>query len=311
LRHIAKPGSERQPAPCRIISSCEDIQEQEDGMARYDDDRRDMKYAYGRYSGSDQGDDRRSEERRDHGLYGYGPEEAPGYGHEPGGWAERWDDRGDYYDPDHLYRSPDRYNSGYGGRGYGRREYGRHPREDRPYGQRPYPGGEYDQRRRGGFDMHERELGAWRRPSSWYGGESGQRESEPEDEGYSWRVSHGYRGAGGYRSLSHEIGGEPGHRGRGPKGYVRSDERIKEDVCDYLTDDPYLDAADMEVAVTNGEVTLAGRVGSRHAKRRAEELAERASGVKHVQNNLRVGDRSQSSSDDSASSFARTAGRRR
>jgi hypothetical protein len=28
------------------------------------------------------------------------------------------------------------------------------------------------------------------------------------------------------------------HRGRGPKGYTRSDDRIREEVCDRLTDDP-------------------------------------------------------------------------
>jgi hypothetical protein len=255
----------------------------EGGMTRYHDDRRSMNEAHGRYSASDQGDDRRREERRDHGLYGYGPWEGPDYEHEPGGSAERWADRGDYYDPDHLYRSLGRYNSGYGGSGYGRRY-------DRPYSQRPYVGAEYDHRGRGG-DMYER---------------------EPEEGSYSWRVSRGYRGAGGYRSLSHEMGEETGHRGKGPKGYVRSDERIREDVCDYLTDDPYLDAADMEVVVTNCEVTLAGRVGSRHAKHRAEELAERASGVKHVQNNLRIGDRALSSSDDAASTtFTRSAPRQR
>lgn len=78
------------------------------------------------------------------------------------------------------------------------------------------------------------------------------------------------------------------HRGRGPKGYTRSDERIREDVNDRLTDDPYLDASDIDVAVAGGEVTLNGTVESRSAKRRAEDLADRVSGVSHVQNNLRA-----------------------
>lgn len=79
-----------------------------------------------------------------------------------------------------------------------------------------------------------------------------------------------------------------GHRGRGPKGYQRSDARINEDVHERLTDDPWLDASDMEVAVKSGEVTLSGRVESREAKRRAERLVEDLSGVRHVQNNLRI-----------------------
>jgi hypothetical protein len=36
------------------------------------------------------------------------------------------------------------------------------------------------------------------------------------------------------------------HAGRGPKGYQRSDERIKEDICDCLTRDPDVDASEIE-----------------------------------------------------------------
>jgi hypothetical protein len=78
------------------------------------------------------------------------------------------------------------------------------------------------------------------------------------------------------------------HRGRGPKGYQRSDERIREDVNDRLTDDPHIDASEIEVTVSNREVTLSGTVNSRFEKRHAEDLAETISGVTHVQNNLRI-----------------------
>jgi osmotically-inducible protein OsmY len=78
------------------------------------------------------------------------------------------------------------------------------------------------------------------------------------------------------------------HRGRGPKGYRRSDERIKDDVSDRLSDDSWLDASDVEVRVENAEVTLTGFVSSREDKRRAEDLAERVSGVDNVQNQIRV-----------------------
>src|SRR5687768_5171077 len=37
------------------------------------------------------------------------------------------------------------------------------------------------------------------------------------------------------------------YAGRGPKGYQRSDERIKEEVCDRLTADPDVDALEIEV----------------------------------------------------------------
>ena len=78
------------------------------------------------------------------------------------------------------------------------------------------------------------------------------------------------------------------HRGKGPKNYSRSPERIKEDVSDKLSDDSLLDASNVEIEVNNNEVTLTGSVDTRYEKRRAEDLAENVSGVTNVQNNLRV-----------------------
>jgi osmotically-inducible protein OsmY len=79
-----------------------------------------------------------------------------------------------------------------------------------------------------------------------------------------------------------------GHRGRGPRGYKRSDERITEDLNDRLTEDPGIDASEVQVQVSGGEVTLTGTVDSREARRRAEDIAEAVSGVSYVMNNLRV-----------------------
>lgn len=81
---------------------------------------------------------------------------------------------------------------------------------------------------------------------------------------------------------------EADHRGRGPKGYVRSDTRIEEDVHDRLTDDRHVDAREITVSVKDQEITLDGTVESRRAKRHAEDCADSVSGVVHVQNNLRV-----------------------
>jgi hypothetical protein len=77
-------------------------------------------------------------------------------------------------------------------------------------------------------------------------------------------------------------------RGRGPKGYTRSDERLTEVICDRLTDDPRIDATDIAVEVKNGEVTLSGTVRDRATKWRAEDLAESCSGITTVHNNLRT-----------------------
>ncbi|WP_366655847.1 BON domain-containing protein [Fodinicurvata sp. EGI_FJ10296] len=81
---------------------------------------------------------------------------------------------------------------------------------------------------------------------------------------------------------------EEDHRGKGPRGYRRSDQRIEEDCNDRLTDDPFVDARDIQVSVSNGEITLSGEVDSKRAKRHAEDCADSVSGVTHVQNNLRI-----------------------
>jgi osmotically-inducible protein OsmY len=78
------------------------------------------------------------------------------------------------------------------------------------------------------------------------------------------------------------------YRGFGPKNYTRSDERIKEDINDRLTDYHHLDASHIDVAVENGDVVLTGTVENRHAKRAAEDITEDVSGVKNVENRLRV-----------------------
>ncbi|WP_374410705.1 BON domain-containing protein [Novosphingobium colocasiae] len=80
------------------------------------------------------------------------------------------------------------------------------------------------------------------------------------------------------------------HRGSGPANYTRSDERIREDANDALTRNPWVNARDISVSVAGGEVTLDGHVDNRAAKRRAEDAVDEISGVRHVQNNLRVRD---------------------
>src|SRR5437588_11240234 len=50
------------------------------------------------------------------------------------------------------------------------------------------------------------------------------------------------------------------YRGRGPRGYARSPARIYEDLCDRLTESPFIDATDIEVAVARPEGTLSGAV---------------------------------------------------
>jgi len=78
------------------------------------------------------------------------------------------------------------------------------------------------------------------------------------------------------------------HAGRGPKGYRRSDERIRESVSEALARDGDLDASEIEVTVQEGEVTLEGTVPNRWSKRLAEDLTQDMPGVKELHNRLRV-----------------------
>ncbi|GLQ55491.1 BON domain-containing protein [Devosia nitrariae] len=115
-----------------------------------------------------------------------------------------------------------------------------------------------------------------------YGGRERNFMDKAGDELSSW---FGDEEAAERRDIDRRRGG---HFGRGPRGYKRSDARITEDVSDELSDDWRLDASDIEVDVTDGEVTLNGTVHSRQDKRLAEDLTDNVSGVRHVQNNLRI-----------------------
>ncbi len=100
------------------------------------------------------------------------------------------------------------------------------------------------------------------------------------DESYDWGEHN--------QNTSHYSSDLAKHRGKGPKGFFRSDERIREDINSRLTDDAYVDASEIEVTVEKGEVTLTGTVPDRSSKRRAEDIAEFVSGVINVENRLRV-----------------------
>ena len=92
----------------------------------------------------------------------------------------------------------------------------------------------------------------------------------------------------GHRSLGERM--REGMRrltGRGPKGYQRSDERIREDVCEAIARSN-CDADNVEVNVKDGEVTLSGYVTDRRDKRYLEDLVEDLFGVKDVHNHVRV-----------------------
>ena len=119
---------------------------------------------------------------------------------------------------------------------------------------------------------------------------TGRLNHDPEDFFYENPVHRGSPDGKDYLRESQE--NHP-HRdsfyaGRGPKNFQRSDERIKDEVCESLTHHPEVDADAIEVEVQSGEVTLSGTVSSRHMKYMAEDCAERCMGVKEIHNHIRV-----------------------
>jgi osmotically-inducible protein OsmY len=108
----------------------------------------------------------------------------------------------------------------------------------------------------------------------------------PDDFSGPYARDAGWSGGGRRDDYIREPG--PDRRGLGPRNYRRSDDRIRADVCEALTDDPRVDAREIEVAVDDEVVTLTGCVRSRAEKRRAEDVALHCRGVHDVLNALRV-----------------------
>lgn len=78
------------------------------------------------------------------------------------------------------------------------------------------------------------------------------------------------------------------YSGMGPKNYNRSDERIEDQVNERLTRNGMVDARNISVGVSNGEVTLQGSVQTRAEKRIAEDIAYSVFGVHDIHNQLKV-----------------------
>ncbi|MGU7811949.1 BON domain-containing protein [Burkholderia sp. AW49-1] len=77
-------------------------------------------------------------------------------------------------------------------------------------------------------------------------------------------------------------------RRRGPKGYTRSDERIREDVCERLAHALDIDVSDVSVQVRDGRVELDGTVPSRWMKHDIEDIADSCMCVRDIENRVRV-----------------------
>ncbi|NUS60443.1 MAG: BON domain-containing protein [Lysobacter sp.] len=234
--------------------------------------------------------DRESESGRGRGSYA-------GTGRE---WGES--DRADQ----HAYG---RANRDYGARNYGQRDEQR-MRDERDYDQRAL--GQRPQSRSTGQDYRSGyETSSWdddeldfntRRYEPFHVGTgmglgpTGRTDLEfgqgyGRSSGYAIHQS-GYGSRGGWDVGAHQRDwvGEQRHsyRGMGPQSYKRSDERIREDIFERLTDSHTIDARSILVDVNQGNVTLSGTVSERRMRYAAEDLVERIGGVANINNQLRV-----------------------
>ncbi len=246
----------------------------------------------GRWAGRD--DDWRQEYRS--GGYS-GRQGSSGFGGYGGSGYAREDRMGRDYGMDRDYGNRSDWGRMNSGSDYGRGDYGRYSDRQEGYGEgRGFAGyrgmgTEYgygeDRHRDRGWGSTDSDWGR----SDWRRGRESGRGGYGEDRGFLERAGDeiaSWFGDEDAERRRREDEMRAQHRGRGPRGYTRSDDRIREDVNDRLTDDPHIDASEIDVSVSNAEVTLSGTVDHRMTRRRAEDIVESISGVRHVQNNLRV-----------------------
>lgn len=174
-------------------------------------------------------------------------------------------------------------------RGYDRGSYSQPGYAQRNYDENSFHRAGYDRGQPQQFGQTDFERSQWQQggqerygsdQSQRYGGSIRSEWSNLNDSRGGWSRPSSLRSDYGERAA--------GFSGKGPKGYTRSDDRIREDVCDRLSADDELDASEITVVVSGGEVTLEGSVPDRRSKHRAEDLSDAVMGVQDVHNRLRA-----------------------
>lgn len=291
------------------------------GESRYGD-RRQGENRYGRYSEGRQGEGAYGEGRYREGRYGAGgygegrSSQGP-YSHSPHregqyrlarryGWEAGASQP--YYGP-RAYGSDRPWQDQYG---FGQRTYGRDPRSEwsrnRYEGASPghFPRDQHDHEHsseqlfdREPFARNEEPRYYGTGAAGWggpgftggaYGYGSGARDHRRslEDE-YSDESAVSYEQRGGSQDYGRY---GPAYRNRpfarGPKGYQRSDERLKEDISERLMEAHHIDSSEVTVDVRGAKVILEGVVPSRHMKHAIEDLVDACPGVQDIENRVRV-----------------------
>jgi osmotically-inducible protein OsmY len=136
---------------------------------------------------------------------------------------------------------------------------------------------EYARQLQQGFAQPQAQQGtahqgyAQQQPQQDFGGQAGQFAS-----GYDF-----------YQQPSRAESDVPRDR-RGPKNYARSDERIRELICERVIQNLLIDVSDVSIEVQSGRVVLDGTVPNRQMKHAIEDVVDRCWGVQNIENNIRV-----------------------
>jgi hypothetical protein len=119
----------------------------------------------------------------------------------------------------------------------------------------------------------------------------------PADVTAGWRGEHWYvprdfgaQAAWGRQHAVPESDADNRNRSTA-KTYRRSDERVREDVCERLIVAAELDVTEVTVDVQAGTVTLEGTVPVRRMRYMIEDIAADTAGVHEVENRIRVAPR--------------------
>ena len=122
------------------------------------------------------------------------------------------------------------------------------------------------------------------RDNRWRGERHGDRDRDDDEEhGALYNLGHRIG-----QAVSDWFGPDDGEKRTGPRGYTRTDERIRDEICERLTFTTGLDVREVSVDVDKGKVTLGGTVHTRSQKYDIEDLADNTFGVTEVENNIRV-----------------------
>ncbi|SDC91427.1 BON domain-containing protein [Cupriavidus sp. YR651] len=195
---------------------------------------------------------------------------------------------GDSTEPDDTYLRQREYRRRYASEAgdygdYGDVGDGSH-RQARRYGRDDTGARGYESRYGSGYERrYDEEPGFGQR--RW----SQHRDDERDDDDRNRR--HGMLYNLGHRigeAVSDWFGSDTTKKRTGPRGFTRTDERIRDQICEQLAFGTGIDVSDVSVDVDKGKVTLAGSVRLRSQKYDIEDIADNTFGVTEVENNIRV-----------------------